>query len=96
MNFIEKAVIMNAGEMTRAIKRMAHEIVEANKGVDNLVLLGVQRRGVPLAGMLAEAIKQVEGTRGAPGRPGHHLLPRRPVQARARRPRCPPPRCPST
>ena len=61
MNFAEKAVIMNASEITRAMKRMAHEIIEANKGVDNLVLLGIQRRGVPLARMLAEAIKQVEG-----------------------------------
>jgi pyrimidine operon attenuation protein/uracil phosphoribosyltransferase len=62
MNFAEKAVIMNASEMNRAIKRMAHEVIEANKGIDNLVLLGVQRRGVPLAKMLGEAIKAVEGT----------------------------------
>ncbi len=55
MNFAEKAVIMNASEMTRALKRMAHEIIEANKGVDNLVLLGVQRRGVSLARMLGGA-----------------------------------------
>ncbi len=61
MNFAEKAVIMNASEITRAMKRMAHEIIEANKGVDNLVLLGIQRRGVPLARMLAESIQQVEG-----------------------------------
>ncbi|MBE0564474.1 MAG: bifunctional pyr operon transcriptional regulator/uracil phosphoribosyltransferase PyrR [Krumholzibacteria bacterium] len=61
MSFNEKAVIMNAGEMARAVKRMAHEVVEANKGVDNLVLLGVQRRGVPLAKRLGEAIRQVEG-----------------------------------
>ncbi len=62
MNFAEKAVIMNASEMNRAIKRMAHEIIEANKGTDNLVILGIQRRGVPLARMLGEAIKSVEGT----------------------------------
>jgi len=62
MNFAEKAVIMNASEMNRAIKRMAHEIIEANKGVENLALLGVQRRGVPLARMLGEALKAVEGT----------------------------------
>jgi pyrimidine operon attenuation protein/uracil phosphoribosyltransferase len=62
MKFTEKAVIMNANEMNRAIKRMAHEVIEANKGVENLVLLGVQRRGVPLARMLGEAIKAVEGT----------------------------------
>lgn len=61
MNFAEKAVIMNASEMTRALKRMAHEIVEANRGVENLVLLGVQRRGVPLARLLNEAIAQIEG-----------------------------------
>ena len=61
MNFVEKAVIMNSGEMARAIKRMAHEVVEANKGVANLVLLGVQRRGVPLARRLGDAIHQVEG-----------------------------------
>jgi len=61
MNFTEKAIIMNANEMTRALKRMAHEIVEANRGVDNLVLLGVQRRGVPLARLLNEAIQQIEG-----------------------------------
>ncbi|PID79625.1 bifunctional pyr operon transcriptional regulator/uracil phosphoribosyltransferase, partial [bacterium DOLZORAL124_64_63] len=62
MNFTEKAAIMNTREMQRAIKRMAHEIVEANKGVENLVLLGVQRRGVPLAAKLADAISQIEGT----------------------------------
>jgi pyrimidine operon attenuation protein/uracil phosphoribosyltransferase len=61
MNFAEKAVIMNSSEMNRALKRMAHEIIEANKGVENLVLLGVQRRGVTLAKMLQQAIKQVEG-----------------------------------
>lgn len=61
MNFVEKAAIMNGHEMQRAIQRMAHEIVEANKGVEDLVLLGVQRRGVPLAVKLAEAINQVEG-----------------------------------
>jgi len=60
MKFDEKAVIMNASEMTRALKRMAHEIVEANKGVENVVLLGIQRRGVPLAKMLGEALTQIE------------------------------------
>ena len=61
MNFVEKAVIMNASDMARAVKRMAHEVIEANKGVDNLVLLGIQRRGVSLAKMMSEAINQVEG-----------------------------------
>ncbi len=61
MAFVEKAVIMNGGEMRRAITRIAHEIIEANKGTEHLVFLGVQRRGVPLARMMAEVIKQVEG-----------------------------------
>jgi len=62
MEFNEKAVIMSADDMARAIKRMAHEVIEANQGADNLVLLGIQRRGVPLAKRLGESIKQVEGT----------------------------------
>ncbi len=49
MSFVEKAVIMDGEEMQRAIMRIAHEIIEANKGTRNLVLLGIQRRGVPLA-----------------------------------------------
>jgi pyrimidine operon attenuation protein / uracil phosphoribosyltransferase len=61
MSFIEKAVIMTRDEMGRAIKRMAHEVLEAHGGTADLVLLGVQRRGVPLAGLLQEAIKAVEG-----------------------------------
>ena len=62
MDFNEKAVIMSADDMARAIKRMAHEVIEANQGAENLVLLGIQRRGVPLARRLGESIKQVEGT----------------------------------
>ncbi len=61
MNFTEKAVIMNRDDVSRAIKRMAHEILEANSGTRDLVILGVQRRGVPLASLLQEAIKAVEG-----------------------------------
>jgi pyrimidine operon attenuation protein/uracil phosphoribosyltransferase len=60
MSFVQKAVIMNRGEMQRALRRMAHEIIEANKGTEHLVLLGIQRRGVPLARMIAENIAEVE------------------------------------
>jgi pyrimidine operon attenuation protein/uracil phosphoribosyltransferase len=62
MKFTEKAVLMSKSDISRAIKRMAHEILEAHKGTENLVVLGVQRRGVPLAKKLVEAIKQVEGS----------------------------------
>ncbi len=60
MEYVEKAKIMNSAEMRRAIRRMAHEILEANKGTEDLVLLGIQRRGVAVARLLGEAIKQVE------------------------------------
>ncbi|MFH1542665.1 MAG: bifunctional pyr operon transcriptional regulator/uracil phosphoribosyltransferase PyrR [bacterium] len=53
-------VIMNDIEINRALKRIANQIVEANKGVTNLVLVGVIQRGVPLAHRLAEIIKREE------------------------------------
>ena len=61
MSFNEKAVIMNRDGVSRAIKRMAHEVLEANGGTADLVILGIQRRGVPLASLLREAIMSVEG-----------------------------------
>jgi len=57
----EKAVIMDEQAMQRAITRIAHEIIERNKGVDNLVLIGIQRRGVPLARRISQKIFDVEG-----------------------------------
>ena len=55
--------IMTAEEIRRAVIRISHEIVEKQAGTDGLVLVGIQRRGVPLAGRLAEAISQNEGDR---------------------------------
>ena len=60
MEFRKKAEIMDEAAMTRAIKRIAHEIIEHNKGTDNLMLIGIQRRGVPLAGRIGELIMQEE------------------------------------
>jgi pyrimidine operon attenuation protein/uracil phosphoribosyltransferase len=56
-----KAFIMDESGIVRAVTRIAHEIIEKNKGVEDLVLIGIQRRGVPLARMIAEKIKGVEG-----------------------------------
>ena len=53
--------VLTPDDVQRGLKRMAHEILEANKGADDLVLLGIPTRGVPLATRLAEAIRQVEG-----------------------------------
>lgn len=57
----EKAVILDEEGLRRALTRVAHEIIERNKGVDNLVLIGIRRRGVPLAERLAANIKEIEG-----------------------------------
>ena len=56
----EKAKIMDSQAMKRAITRIAHEIIEKNKGVSCVGLIGIQRRGVPLASRLAACIENVE------------------------------------
>jgi pyrimidine operon attenuation protein/uracil phosphoribosyltransferase len=53
--------IMTADEVRRAVIRISHEIVEKQAGTTGLVLVGIQRRGVPLARRLAEAIAEHEG-----------------------------------
>ncbi|HHT02595.1 MAG TPA: bifunctional pyr operon transcriptional regulator/uracil phosphoribosyltransferase PyrR [Firmicutes bacterium] len=59
--FHTKVLVMDAAGMRRALTRIAHEIVEANKGTDNLALVGIRRRGVPLAKRLADLIAEFEG-----------------------------------
>ena len=56
----EKAQIMSASEIERTIVRLAHEIVEKNNGVENLGLVGIERRGVPLAQRLAKILSRIE------------------------------------
>ena len=58
----KKTLIMDEAQLRRCIMRMAHEIIERNKGVAELTLVGIRTRGEPLAAMLAEAIARVEGT----------------------------------
>ncbi len=53
---------MDADDVRRAVWRMAHELLEAEKGLDGLVLIGLQTGGVPLAEKLAEALRKIEGT----------------------------------
>ena len=53
---------MDADDVRRAVWRMAHQIIEAEKGLDGVVLIGLQTGGVPLANQLAEALKKIEGT----------------------------------
>lgn len=58
----EKAQIMDADAIRRALTRIAHEILEKNQGTKDLVLIGIRRRGVPLARKIAQIIKEIEGT----------------------------------
>ncbi|MCE5315027.1 MAG: bifunctional pyr operon transcriptional regulator/uracil phosphoribosyltransferase PyrR [Armatimonadota bacterium] len=52
---------MDENEIRRALTRIAHEIIERNKGAESLVVIGVQSRGVPMAKRLAKLIGQIEG-----------------------------------
>ena len=54
------SVILNAGDISRGISRIAHEILEKNKGADNLVLIGIRSRGVTLAQRLKTKILEFE------------------------------------
>jgi len=54
-------VVMDADRISRALVRMAHEIVERNRGVENLAIIGVRSRGVPLARRIAAALKSISG-----------------------------------
>lgn len=63
MKLKEKAVVMTAEDMERALRRMGNEIVERNHGADDLVIIGIQRRGVYLAGRLREFLRVAEGVK---------------------------------
>ncbi len=58
-----KARIMDEGAVNRALIRISHEIVERNDGVENVCLVGIRRRGEPLARMIADSIERIEGVR---------------------------------
>ncbi|MBO8168138.1 MAG: bifunctional pyr operon transcriptional regulator/uracil phosphoribosyltransferase PyrR [Thermoanaerobacteraceae bacterium] len=57
----EKVQLMDADKIRRTLTRIAHEIIEKNKGVENLALIGIRRRGVPLAQRIAAKIAEIEG-----------------------------------
>jgi pyrimidine operon attenuation protein/uracil phosphoribosyltransferase len=54
-------VVVDAQRMSRSLARMAHEIVERNRGVEELALIGIRTRGVPLARRLAASVKEITG-----------------------------------
>lgn len=57
---MEKAKIMDEKAIRRAITRISHEIVEKNKGVDNICIVGIKTKGIPIAKMIAEKISNIE------------------------------------
>jgi pyrimidine operon attenuation protein/uracil phosphoribosyltransferase len=56
------SVVMDADRVSRSLARMAHEIIEHNRGVDNVALVGIRTRGVPIARRLAALLKSISGT----------------------------------
>ncbi|GFN36344.1 bifunctional pyr operon transcriptional regulator/uracil phosphoribosyltransferase PyrR [Tepidimicrobium xylanilyticum] len=56
-----KALIMDEKDIRRATTRIAHEIIERNKGVEDILLVGIKTRGVPFAKRLAKRIEEIEG-----------------------------------
>lgn len=56
-----KAFIMDEKSIKRALTRISHEIIERNKGIENLVIVGIKSRGVPMAKRIVSIIKDIEG-----------------------------------
>ena len=59
MDFVEKSLVMSSDDMKRVMARMASQVVEANPDLDNVLVVGIRRRGVPLATMLAGKIEEL-------------------------------------
>jgi len=60
--FVAHSQVLTSADVQRALTRMSHEIVERNGGADDVVLVGLQTGGVPLAVKMAETLRQIEGT----------------------------------
>ena len=58
-----KTVLLDSMAISRAIKRISHEIIEKNKGVNNVVLLGIARGGIPFCNLLADSIYSIENSK---------------------------------
>lgn len=56
-----KAIVLDEKGIKRTLTRISHEIIEKNKGVEDIILVGIKRRGYPIAKRIAEIIEQIEG-----------------------------------
>ena len=63
MTVIEKAIILSSADVDRVIKRISHEILERNRGSGDLAIIGLQKRGVPLARRIGSNIEEFEGSK---------------------------------
>jgi len=59
--FIARSTVLDTDAVSRAVRRMAHEVVERNSGLDEVVIIGLQTGGVPFAEALGEALAEIEG-----------------------------------
>lgn len=59
----EKAQLMDEKAIGRAITRISHEIIERNKGIEDIVLVGIKTRGVPIANRIGKKIERIEGSK---------------------------------
>ena len=59
--FVAHSQVLTAADVQRALTRMSHEVIERNGGVDDVVIIGLQTGGVPLAAKMAENLRQIEG-----------------------------------
>ena len=65
--FVAHSQLLSAADVQRALTRMAHEIVERNGGIEDVVLVGLQTGGIPMATRMAEALSQIEKAEVAVG-----------------------------
>jgi pyrimidine operon attenuation protein/uracil phosphoribosyltransferase len=66
--FIPRTTVLDRDAVERAIRRMAHEVIERNQGLDDVVIVGLQTGGVPFAESLAIALAEIEGLEVAVGK----------------------------
>ena len=66
--FVARSEVLDQAAVRRAVRRMAHEIIEANEGLTDVLLVGLQTGGVPFAAAIAEALEEIEGVSVPVGR----------------------------
>jgi pyrimidine operon attenuation protein/uracil phosphoribosyltransferase len=74
---MSEKVLMTEEDIRRTLARISHEIIERSKSLDNIVLIGMYTRGVPLAKRLAQNILTFSANQRTRRGAGHHALPRR-------------------